>query len=234
MDLPGIDSFQSEIYPQDTPQINIIKRKEWDIPDHNTFIFNKFDNVLLPKCGIYTNIKSSGRDEIKRKVIKCLDLMTQYVYTLKNVMLKNKEICIQESCYNEAAVFIATPCILQEIPSQKKFEGINKPKNIVSFYNGDRFKRDNNYRAGYRLIMLRLRNDNGSMRIWEDTSKKIKKSDIKSLLLHELSHTMCNHVTYREDENHDDDFYKSERFITMMANNSTEVKVIEDKIKKLL
>lgn len=213
-----IDHFDHRHHRKISIPINERTRKKWDIEENHGFVQG------LMNGRIYKIRKThNGNDE---KVLKYLNLLELYLYTLKNVMLRNKHLCYDKSCENEAALFIRTPCTLQEIPPGTNFEGINKPKNIVSFRgDGLHFAKDNEYRAGNRHIMLSLRTKSGALRAW---------SKVKRLFLHEMAHTLCNHITYREAGNHQSDFTKSENFLKFMSGYSPELKEIEWQIQNEL
>lgn len=120
-----------------------------------------------------------------------------------------------------------TPYELQELPLNSGFHGLNKPKNIEYSKERGLFKLDDEYRAGWRLIMLELRDKDGNFIEWES---------LRDTLLHELAHTMCNHCTYRTDGNHAKDFDEAEKRIRDYALNSNNphLKVFEKDIKEIL
>ena len=164
-----------------------------------------------------------GNDE---DVLRYLSLLNEYMYSIKKIMYNNYHLCSDKNCKNESILFVKTPCVLQEIPQNNVYEGVNKPKNIV-YCSDDNliFKKDNMYRAGRRHIMLRLRNKNGTLR---------KFNMVKRLFLHELSHTMCNHITYREAGNHQNDFKNAEKFLIYLSENQPELLEIQNKIESEL
>lgn len=109
----------------------------------------------------------------------------------------------------EIELLIKTPFKLQEmqIPEDQgtiEFDGLNKPKGVKRIKNAISIGKDGKLRASRRLIFLKLRkNYTGS----QESSRFIN-----SLLIHELAHTACNHVRYRDDD-HGPDFERCERFI---------------------
>lgn len=210
-----IDQFDYRKYPRATIAKNEQTRSKWDLEENRGFV-NGLHNGRIYKI----RKTSYGNDE---KVLKYLHFLETYVYTLKNEMMHKREFCHDKKCENETALFVRTPCTLQEIPQNGVYEGVNKPKYIVN-YSGDglRFSKDNQFRAGNRHIMLSLRNKNGSLRAW---------SKVKRLFLHELAHTMCNHVTYREAGNHQGDFTKSENFLKSLSKTSPRLKQLEEQLQ---
>ena len=87
--------------------------------------------------------------------------------------------------------------LLSEIPKGTVFAGLSKPKMRYIEYNAPNVGKDGNKRALYRDIFLDLDKDENSL---------------KSLIIHELAHTMANHVQYRDDD-HNYDFKWAEKLI---------------------
>ena len=214
-----IDSFDHRRYPPAKIPINDKMREKWDLEENQGFHWGYTPN------GNRYKIRSGLGGEAK--VLRYLELIHEYIYTLKGVILANPYLCENCGCTNEALLFVVTPCTLQEIPEGTDFEGINKPKNIVSYPSGKKiFHKDNNYRAGGRHIMLSLRNKSGGLRSW---------TSVKRLLLHELAHTLCNHCTYRESGNHEKkDFGKCESFLGRITSGSVELQGLESQIRREL
>jgi hypothetical protein len=88
--------------------------------------------------------------------------------------------------------------LLSQIPPNKGFDGMNKPKERY-ISNEPYIGPDQNLRANYRDIFLNLNNVN-----------------IKKLLIHELAHTFCNHVQWRPDD-HGQDFITAENILKDMC-----------------
>jgi len=102
----------------------------------------------------------------------------------------------------EIDLLLNTPFYLQEIQLIKdqgkiKFDGLNKPKE-VHLTNMKKIGIDGSLRANYRRIFLTIRERNGNI-------KTLK--SLKPLIIHELTHTAMNHVTWRDDD-HPKKFYK--------------------------
>lgn len=85
--------------------------------------------------------------------------------------------------------------LLSEIPKGTKFNGINKPRQRYMDSNAPPVGKDGNGRALYRDVFF-------------DLSTK----DLKSLVIHELAHSLANHIAYRPDDHHAD-FKWAEKFI---------------------
>lgn len=92
--------------------------------------------------------------------------------------------------------------LLSEMQLKTPFNGINKPRNI-HITNQENIGKDGNLRAGYRHIFLTLRDYNGNFNNIDIIMK---------LVIHEIAHTMCNHVKWRDDD-HNDDFKNAEKII---------------------
>ena len=83
--------------------------------------------------------------------------------------------------------------LLSEMQLGTQFDGLNKPKKL--YKSNNKLGKDQYLRAEYRDVFLRLRNNNGQFR---------SNKSIIDLVIHEITHTMCNHVTWRDDNHHDD------------------------------
>lgn len=79
--------------------------------------------------------------------------------------------------------------LLSEIPSGTKFMGLNKPKFRYLDKRLPPVGKDGKGRALYRDIFL-------------DLNKNDKQ--LKSLVVHELAHSLANHIMYRPDDHHAD------------------------------
>lgn len=92
--------------------------------------------------------------------------------------------------------------LLSEMQLGTNFYGLNKPKNL---YNSNKppIGKDKTLRASYRHVFLTLRNSHGNFN---------DKEKIMKLVIHEIAHTMCNHVTWRDDD-HGKDFKHAEKLI---------------------
>lgn len=92
--------------------------------------------------------------------------------------------------------------LLSEMQLGTNFYGLNKPKNI---YNSNKppIGKDKTLRSAYRHVFITLRDSHG---YFNDKEKIMK------LVIHEIAHTMCNHVTWRDDD-HGKDFKHAEKLI---------------------
>lgn len=210
-----IDCFNYKQFPPIVIPENEKTRKKWDLEENRHFVSGNVNDR------VYKALRKNKPTD--QKIFDYLYCLHQYIYLLKRLMLENPQVC--QECRCETTVFIITPHEVQEICQNTTYEGINKPKFLVqSPEDGLLFKRDNHVRAGLRLVMLSLRTPSGNFRSW---------SKVKKLLLHELAHTMCNHCTYREDENHEEDFDKCEAFLKKLSNYQ-KCKEYENGLKKII
>lgn len=88
---------------------------------------------------------------------------------------------------------------LNEIPQGTGFDGMNKPRDRYVTRDCPGIGADGKIRASRRDIFLNL-----------DKSPR----QLQLLLVHELAHTLANHVTFREDDHHAD-FELCEKFLKM-------------------
>lgn len=119
-----------------------------------------------------------------------------------DIYLENEQPSIfYEYCGQFTPKAMTSRYLLSELPNNKQakvYDGINKPR-MRYISNKKSMGIDGNKRALYRDIFLNL-----------DLNKK----ELKSLLLHELSHIF--HIKYREKENHQEEF-KALEFILKEA-----------------
>ena len=102
--------------------------------------------------------------------------------------------------------------LLSEMQLGTQFNGLNKPKQLYcSTY--EPVGKDENLRANYRDIFLTLRNKQGK---FNDINTIMK------LVIHEIAHSMCNHVTWRDDD-HGKDFKHAEKLIMDAYNKIKEL-----------
>lgn len=199
--------------PVDTHNAKYLK--EWDIPETGIRLSNSFEN--------------SSSDTVR--YLKYVQLYISYLCRNLINLVETRNRIIEPSLYPGVGLLCNTPFELMEIGNDtrsKVFEGINKPKDIVKVMvsnitgtylsDFDSSRLDKGYRAKYRLIILKLREG----RKWR------KWNDVKRLLLHELSHTMCNHLMYYTDRNHLKDFDCYENVLKEVAKGDA----IESQIKQ--
>jgi hypothetical protein len=92
--------------------------------------------------------------------------------------------------------------LLSEMQLGTEFYGLNKPRELY-LSNKPRLGKDGKYRANFRHIFITLRNSNGKFNNFDI---------IMDLVIHEIAHTMCNHIRWRNDD-HGTDFKHAEKLI---------------------
>ena len=92
--------------------------------------------------------------------------------------------------------------LLSEMQLGTIFNGLNKPRNLY-YTDKPSIGPDGSYRASYRHIFLTLREKDNNFKSWDKIMK---------LVIHEITHTMCNHIRWREDD-HGLDFKHAEKII---------------------
>ena len=241
-----LSEFMSTPVKRNEIKSNERTKKIWDLDEKKGF---KFYNIYHTSYG-YNKIYGV-RKELKNtcdEALMYLYYIDTFIQELINCIKNNKALAKIKNCINESIIIISTPYNLQEIPKGSIFNGLNKPKKIHwKNVNCDlNTFLDNNFLAGYRHIMLQIRTNDGKLVQWEG------RNGIKKLIIHELSHTMCNHVTYRENGNkikqkingkiknlyipgnHEkEDFYKCEDFLKKIENKCKSIKLIEKNILQL-
>jgi hypothetical protein len=190
-----IDSFNFREHRGYSIKENQKNLKKWDIPEDKGMV--KCDGVLVVDRGF--------RDRILQNKIQCIiQTCVVFIDALKTSLNCHLD-KIDPKYKSGAKLFVITPHTVQEMCPNKTFDGLNKPKDIV--------EQDTNIRAGRKHVMLTVFHD-GKLKKWKE---------FKELLIHELSHTLCNHVTYRVAGNHSDDFHNYERFLTYFIDNCPDV-----------
>jgi len=126
------------------------------------------------------------------------DLKTVAYITLN---LPNKLTKFEKNGIN---IFLNTPHIFIEMnPKDNQFLGLNKPKNIIDLKKNPH-NTDKTLRASYKVVLLKFRDLKGNI--------TLNKPKLLQLLVHELAHTLANHVVYRFDD-HGQDFKIYEKLL---------------------
>ncbi len=77
--------------------------------------------------------------------------------------------------------------LISEMPKGTVYDGLDKPKGVHYVENAEPIGKDGKLRCLYRDIFLNL-----------------STKGLTELIIHELAHTMANHVRYRHDDHHKD------------------------------
>jgi hypothetical protein len=165
----------------------------WDFDENiNYTIINGYKVLNTPDA-----IKSS-------KLLESIDIYIQ----MKLLNLRKTVTFYPKKFKPGLDILLNTPCFFQEIQISTinwpvPFVGLNKPKNIVEYKKIPSVGKDKKLRASYRIIFLSLRDQTGKL-------KTLKQ--LKPLIIHEITHTACNHVRFRDDD-HGKDFIEYEAII---------------------
>lgn len=180
-----------------------MEKEFWDFDENINYIIVKDDetNSSYKVLNIHKNFKKSAEYLIYFK--KIIYLMCIYLYLNKYIYDIKDHSAIE--CFLD--IHFYKQYLLSEMQIGTQFNGINKPRQLYKTKLkpiGD----DGSDRATYRHIFLTLRHSNGKF-------KTIK--PLIDLLIHELTHTMCNHIRWRNDD-HGKDFIKYEKLLTDVYN----------------
>lgn len=181
---------------------NLIDKEKdtWDLDEKKGFRSYKLKNK---------NYKLRNDISNTRRALEYISFINDYIKELIKCVEENIQLAIEKNCLSGAILLMNTPYTLQEIPKQSMFEGLNKPKGVYFKKCNLNTIMDNEYLASRRHIMLKLRTEQGQLLSWKS---------MKNLILHELSHTMCNHVIYRDSGNHQKkDFHKYSNFLQYIS-----------------
>lgn len=216
-----VDYFRYHEYEQVKDHDKSTKHK-WDLEE----LPNGFQRVTRDNFTL--NMLTEGRTRYKcDSVFELFKVIYVYIYTIKELLNENKG--KYGLLNNGASLFVMTPHTVQEMPKGSGYHGLNKPKCVVFYHDepGVKFgNKDNHLRAGYKHVLLEVCNDSN------DKFKTFR--SIKDLLMHELSHTLCNHVSYRDEGNHLKDFDDAEKFLTTFVSKHDMLKKLEEQMKKIL
>lgn len=172
-----------------------MKKEFWDFDENTNYIIINIQGKNYKVIKKFPNFYTSALilDYIHDIIVKiCLYLkINYYKYS------KNDQILIDCFCEIHPNNYY-----LSEMQIGTQFNGINKPRNLY-VSNKPPIGKDMNKRANYRHVFLTLRNNK------LDFNNKEK---IMKLVIHEITHTMCNHVTWRDDD-HGNDFKHAEKIL---------------------
>jgi hypothetical protein len=187
----------------------------WDFPEDNIQEYMIDNYVYKAKNSKSAKILSSLRKKIDKLCLNLINSKDEWYNSTKNQSyLDGVDIFLGIHCelyhnpdflpkdfiheYNNNTKIKTSKYLLSEIPHGTPFDGLNKPKMRYADNIAPHVGKDGNIRATYRDIFLNL-----------SKSQNI----LKKLLIHELAHTMANHVQFRPDDHHAD-FIWAENLIT--------------------
>lgn len=167
----------------------------WDFDENKNYVTIKYKNIN------FKVLKEKNRLE----AVKLLYLIKIIIDALAQEVQKTYKL-LKQPLKNMAIVFLSIHpeyYFVQEMQKGQIFEGLNKPKNVHTNYYLPSVGKDGNLKAEYRAIFFQLRNNKNNL-------KNI--NELIPLIIHEIAHTGCNHVRWRDDD-HGKDFILFENFL---------------------
>uniref|UniRef100_A0A6C0CS70 Uncharacterized protein n=1 Tax=viral metagenome TaxID=1070528 RepID=A0A6C0CS70_9ZZZZ len=185
----------------------------WDLPEDAIYEVHAYENPVKFDKAIPSSFSQTDRDEHmvhvlsktkhKTKKINLLNFLSITTFRLQKLILES-----DLTHHPNLNLFANTHHTFFEIvPSN--FNGLNKPKNVhtchaETVHIGD----DANLRAHRRHVMLALPVEKPSDKLY---------AFLYRLYVHELAHTLANHVRYRPDD-HNADFIYCENLLKPLLN----------------
>jgi len=172
----------------------------WDFNEEKNYNIIEIDNYKYKVLNIYKNNNDAAI--ILHQIRLFINKICQYLYDNYNSIIQlydNPNLIKYIDCFLSIHPY---NYLLSEMQLNTQFEGLNKPKQLYKC-NKYSLGKDKYLKAKKRDIFLKLRKNNGDFK-----SYKL----IIELVIHEITHTMCNHVTWRDD-NHHLDFKFSENLL---------------------
>ena len=166
----------------------------WDFDESDNYIQIVYNNNNYKVLKRHQDYKRTVQilNEIRTIILKICQYLEVNKYSYSEIEQQRINCFLLIHPYNY---------LLSEMQIDTQFDGLNKPKNL--YKSNNKLGEDKYLRASYRDVFLRLRNNNGQFR---------SNQSIIDLVIHEITHTMCNHVTWRDD-NHGKDFTDSENLL---------------------
>ncbi len=167
----------------------------WDFDENKNYVSYKYNNNVYKVLNYKDSYKAAQLLIIAKKYIN--DLLRSINRIPKNLV-------------PGIHVLLTTPFHVQEMQESTtkdpvNFIGLNKPKDVINTQE-EPVGPDKSLRAKKRLIFLTLRDARGNV---------LTLDKIKPLIIHEITHTACNHVTFREKGNHARDFDEYHGYINV-------------------
>ena len=187
--------------------------KIWDFDETINYITINIDSIPYKVLNKKNNKQISYQNSYNAALLlhsirQQINLISIYLRLNINNYTKNIQKCI--NCFLSIHPY---NYLLSEMQDEKllniPFIGLNKPRNVKNKLLMEPIGRDKNLRAEYRDIFLNIRN-------YDNSLKRLQ--SLMSLVIHEITHTACNHVTWKDD-NHNNDFKSCEKIIKDAYNN---------------
>lgn len=173
----------------------------WDFDENINYVNINVNGNNFKVLQVYKNYNEAA------KLLNLIHniIITICLYLQVNIYKYTKEEQIAIRCFLDIH---PNNYLLSEMQLGTDFNGINKPRNVHNNSNKHALGKDKKKRAEYRHVFLTLRKHNGSFKSFDS---------IMRLVIHEIAHTMCNHVTWRDDD-HNKDFQHYEKLLTNVYN----------------
>lgn len=171
------------------------KNKIWDFNESTGYIKVKY------KGGIYKVLNRKGNN----KIVEILHFCKVLIDNISKIIAERLPLMEDKQLIKMCEVFLNIHPYNYEVAEMQKdtgFIGMNKPI-AVHITDGPSVGKDKKLRAESRRVFLEIRDENNNLKPIES---------IISLVIHEIAHTGCNHVTWRDDD-HGKDFIKFEKFL---------------------
>lgn len=167
----------------------------WDFDEDINYKLVLYKNELFKVLDLPNSIIAAKRLYQSQYFIN--KLASLVLLNLNNVNFKLKNMCIIFLSIHPDYYFV------QEMQLGSQFEGLNKPREVHINNYLPSVGKDKKLKANYRAIFLRLRDNNNKIKSF---------SELIPLIIHEVSHTGCNHVKWRDDD-HGKDFQLFEKYL---------------------
>ena len=167
----------------------------WDFDENINFTVININNNSYKVINKWKNYNEAGiiLDKIHQIIYEmCLYLNLNYYRYSNKDKIAIKCFCdIHPNNYK-----------LSEMQLNTDFNGINKPRELYLSSDAP-LGSDKKHRAKWRHVFLTLRKRNGEFKSF---------NTIMRLVIHEIAHTMCNHIRWRDDD-HNEDFEYYEKLL---------------------
>jgi hypothetical protein len=172
----------------------------WDFDENKNYKIIKYNNNLFKVL----------RLQHSKLVAKRLYQAKFLINILANLVYNNLN-KVNNCLRNMSIIFLSIHpyyYYVQEMQLDTQFEGLNKPKAVKNNYILPVVGKDSILKASYRVIFLKIRD-----------SHRIKTfAELIPLILHEVAHTGCNHVRWRDDD-HGEDFQLFEEYLYFLLHS---------------
>ena len=167
----------------------------WDFDENKNYVILKYKNYSFKVLNKKNKNQAVNLLYIIQQIINAIAEEVENNYKFLKPPLKDMAtifLCIHPNYY-----------FVHEMQKDQIFEGLNKPKNVRINSYLPAVGKDGLLKAEYRSIFFKLRDDKNNL-------KTI--NELLPLVIHEIAHTGCNHVRWRDDD-HGADFKLFEKFL---------------------